>query len=217
MNQIPARPPADRPPGSVGVLAYRPPVPPAHHLSHSDVAGDPALVQLLLERFWAKVVTDPRPGGCRYWTGAISDDGYGRFQAGVGVDSPTVAPHIWIWRVHHGPVPAGKNLLHSCDERICVNDAEHIAPGTQADNLHQMVRRGRAGRGRHTSTADTRGWAGRSRAIARALRDGWDESALVAALAAGDPYQDQLVLPLDLRPPSRDESRAQLSSRPTSR
>jgi hypothetical protein len=197
-------------------------VQPAHRLPDLEASADPAVLQLLLQRFWAKVVADPRPGGCRYWIGAIADDGYGRFQAGVGVDAPTVAPHIFIWRVRHGPVPVGKNLLHSCDERICVHDEEHLAPGTQADNLQQMVRRGRGGRSRHTSTADIRGWAGRSRAIAAALRDGWDESALAAALAAGDPYQDQLALPLDLhqpdlRLPGRGGLPAQARSRPTSR
>jgi hypothetical protein len=159
------------------------------------VAADDALTTLLLERWWAKVVCDPRPGGCWYWIGAIADDGYGRFQAGVGVRSPTVAAHTWGWRAHHGPVPPGLNLLHSCDECSCVHYLDHIAPGSQAENLHQMVRRGRSLR-RRRSTLDTRGPAGRSRAIAAALRGGWDEAAFVAALAAGDPQRNQLELPL---------------------
>lgn len=156
---------------------------------------DDARTALLLERWWVKVVRDLRPGGCWYWIGAIADDGYGRFQAGVGVGSPTVAAHIWGWRAHHGPVPPGLNLLHSCDECSCVHYLDHIAPGSQAENLHQMVRRGRSLR-RRRSTLDTRGPAGRSRAIAAALRGGWDEAAFVAALAAGDPQRNQLELPL---------------------
>jgi hypothetical protein len=166
--------------------------------THTDADS---VLALLLQRWWTKVVRDPRPGGCWYWTGAIADDGYGRFQAGVGVGSPTVAAHTWIWRVHHGRVPAGKNLLHSCDERSCVHYLEHLEPGSQAENLEQMVRRGRSLR-RQRSTLDTRGPAGRSRAIAAALRGGWDEGALASALAAGDPQHNQLALPLQLPTPT---------------
>ncbi len=32
-----------------------------------------------LDRFYRKVVKGPRPDDCWIWTGAIADDGYGRF------------------------------------------------------------------------------------------------------------------------------------------
>ncbi|WP_420367101.1 hypothetical protein [Curtobacterium sp. L1-20] len=31
------------------------------------------------ERFWSHVVKGPAPADCWIWTGAIGDDGYGRF------------------------------------------------------------------------------------------------------------------------------------------
>ena len=30
-------------------------------------------------RFWEKVIKGPGPSACWIWTGAIGDDGYGRF------------------------------------------------------------------------------------------------------------------------------------------
>jgi len=55
--------------------------------------------------------------------------------------------------------------------------------------------RGR-GRRRHTGRRDLRGAAGRPRAIRAALADGWDPAAFATAVAAGDPFGAQLVLPV---------------------
>lgn len=151
---------------------------------------DPATRAVLLDRFFAKVVVDPRPGGCSYWIGAIADDGYGRVQAAIGVGSPTVAAHTFLWELRHGPVPAGKRLLHRCDETSCVDDT-HLEAGTQSENIRQMIRRGRSPRRGHAGNTDTRGAARRARAIAAALRNGWDEAAYTAAVAGGDPHRRQ--------------------------
>ena len=104
--------------------------------------------------------------------------------------------HRWAWEHASGLRPTRLQLLHSCDETGCVNPA-HLAPGTQAENMAHMHLRGRAWR-RHTGSTDVRGAAGRARAIRAALADGWHETALRAALDAGDPYADQLTLPVAL-------------------
>jgi len=152
----------------------------------------PAEVELV--RFLAKVVVDPRPGGCAHWVGAIGDDGYGRFQAGTRPAARTVRPHAWVFERATGMRPIRLRLLHSCDETGCVA-LEHLTVGTQAENVAQMHRRGRGWR-RHTGTADLRGPAGRARAIRAALAAGWDEAAFTAAVAAGDPFGRQLALPV---------------------
>ena len=163
-------------------------------------------------RFAAKVVADPRPGGCAHWIGAIGaigNDGYGRFQAGTGPTARTVRPHLWVVEAAHGLRPVRVLVLHACDETGCVA-LEHLRLGTQAQNVAQMHARGRRGR-RHTAAVDLRGPAGRARAIRVALAEGWDEDAFSAALAAGDPRSRQLALPAPLAVGSR--SRAGRSSR----
>jgi hypothetical protein len=160
------------------------------------VDGAPAVVPhhaaVETARFSAKVVVDPRPGGCHYWIGAIGSDGYGRFQAGTGRTARTVHAHRWAYEQATGLRPVLLTLLHSCDEPSCVNPT-HLTPGTQADNVAQMHARGR-GRRRHTATTDLRGPAGRARALRAALARGWDPTALAAAISAGDPFAGQLAL-----------------------
>jgi hypothetical protein len=143
-------------------------------------------------RFAAKVVAVP--GGCRFWVGAIADDGYGRWTAD---DGRTVSPHRWLWEQLRGPIPAGLYLLHSCDETSCVAVEEHLALGTQADNQAQMARRHRGAGPRHVGLADTRGPAGRARAIRAALVGGFDAERLAAALDAGSARRGQLSFELD--------------------
>jgi HNH endonuclease len=147
-------------------------------------------------RFWAKVVIDPRPGGCQHWIAAIGDDGYGRFQAGSGPTARTVRAHRWAFEVSTGLHPARRALLHACDETGCVA-LDHLVVGTQAENVAAMHRRGRGWR-RHTGRTDRRGPAGRARAIRAALREGWNLAAYATAVAAGDPFPGQLVLPVTL-------------------
>jgi hypothetical protein len=69
--------------------------------------------------------------------------------------------------------------------------------GTRAQNMAQMHRRGRGWR-RCTARTDLRGPAGWARAIRAALADGWNVSAFATAVAAGDPFTRQLVLPVDV-------------------
>lgn len=41
-----------------------------------------------------------------------------------------------------GPIPVGLFILHSCDNRGCVNPA-HLRPGTHDDNMLDKMTRGR--------------------------------------------------------------------------
>lgn len=48
----------------------------------------------------------------------------------------------YLWEQINGIVEEGKGLLHSCDDRLCIN-IEHVQPGTNADNMHDKMIRGK--------------------------------------------------------------------------
>src|SRR5690606_22558767 len=50
--------------------------------------------------------------------------------------------HRAAYRIFKGEIPAGLKVLHSCDTRCCVNP-EHLRLGTQAENIADMIVRGR--------------------------------------------------------------------------
>lgn len=79
---------------------------------------------------------------CWYWVGARSDIGYGIFQSARSYGVPEMMAHRISWTLFNGPVPKGLKVLHVCDVRCCVNP-EHLFLGTQADNVHDMYRKGR--------------------------------------------------------------------------
>lgn len=157
-------------------------------------------------RFLRRVVrrpdTDPTDRAvltCAIWTGAIGDDGYGRFSITRDGRERTVKPHRYAAALFLGvPVAAGQVIEHVvCDLPVCVHahpdpNVGHIWPSTQSDNLRRMQSRGRGGQ-----RWWLRGWSGlaraeraeRSRQLADAVRDGWDDDAVRAVLLRIDPAQ----------------------------
>jgi hypothetical protein len=104
--------------------------------------------------------------------GIESDGGYTRFRSEtLGV----VAAHRWSALAHHGAI-SEPVVRHRCDVRCCVRP-DHLLVGTQAQNVADMVRRGR-----WTSHARTgpRAWPELSYALREAARNEDDE--LIAEL-----------------------------------
>jgi hypothetical protein len=78
--------------------------------------------------------------GCWEWQGAES--------AGYGVmmrNRQRLRVHRLSYELWCGPVPDGMVMRHKCDNPCCVNPS-HLEPGTQAQNIHDIVVRGRHGR-----------------------------------------------------------------------
>ena len=89
------------------------------------------------ERLAARLVR--RPNGCLEWTGYTNRDGYGT----IKVNYMTILTHRFAWELANGrPVPAGKSILHSCDNPPCC-EPSHLRPGTKADNAAECVSKGR--------------------------------------------------------------------------
>ncbi|QNE46137.1 hypothetical protein F1C58_03900 [Glaciihabitans sp. INWT7] len=74
------------------------------------------------ERFWAHVVKGPAQEDCWIWTGAIADDGYGRFWIKDGDGQKVVRPQRFAYQLATGlQLPEYVLLMHSCDVPICVH------------------------------------------------------------------------------------------------
>jgi len=93
------------------------------------------------DRFWDRV--DVRsPGDCWLWKMAPCIHGYGCFRLkGVRRD---VRPSRFSWMLCYGPIPSGLNVLHRCDTPLCCNPLD-LFLGTQRDNIHDMMEKGRWG------------------------------------------------------------------------
>ena len=95
------------------------------------------------DRFELKYIPEPN-SGCWLWIGAIRGSG-----SQSQVDRPVMrvkgrlvfASHV-AWRLNNAPVPDGLQVLHSCDNPMCVNPA-HLFLGTHLDNMRDMVAKGR--------------------------------------------------------------------------
>ena len=97
-----------------------------------------------LSRFWEKVSVNEH--GCWAWTALLTTSGYGqlKFRGKMRV------AHVVSWTLHYGPIPHGLKVLHECDNGFCVRP-EHLRLGTNADNTHDMVAKGRHGTGENKS------------------------------------------------------------------
>lgn len=90
----------------------------------------------IADRFWAKV---NRGDDCWEWAGGRNQGtGYGFFS----VRSRTIGAHRAAWEVANGPIPAGIDVLHRCDNPPCVRP-DHLFLGTHRDNMRDMRAKGR--------------------------------------------------------------------------
>jgi hypothetical protein len=89
------------------------------------------------ERFWAKVSVGDH-GDCWEWKANKTNGGYGLFS----VKRILKPAHRIAFALTYGRDPGQKYILHDCDNPGCCNPA-HLYEGTQADNMRDMVARGR--------------------------------------------------------------------------
>jgi hypothetical protein len=85
--------------------------------------------------FWEYV---QKTDGCWHWLGGKDGKGYGAYWDGF---------KVWIasrysYTLAYGEIPKGLCVLHSCDNRSCVNPS-HLWLGTRTDNANDRDRKGR--------------------------------------------------------------------------
>ena len=103
----------------------------------------------LQRRFFAKVAQGET---CQLWVGSFSPQGYGKFKLdGIAFDA-----HVVSWRIANGgiPVPVGMCVMHSCNNRRCVNPS-HLSIGSEKENMQHaaLCHRIKTRRGEHCANA----------------------------------------------------------------
>lgn len=91
----------------------------------------------LLKRFYEKTKLDEATG-CLLWTGTKNKTGYGY----MSINGCQFRAHRISYLIHHGQIPSGMCVLHSCDTPSCVSK-NHVSIGTHAENMGQRHERGR--------------------------------------------------------------------------
>jgi len=97
------------------------------------------------EYFDSRVIVSK--SGCWEWQKALNPNGYGK----AYFNGKLRQSHRISWILHRGKIPVGLFVLHHCDNPICVNP-DHLFLGTQKDNMHDMIAKGRKNGGWHYRT-----------------------------------------------------------------
>lgn len=116
-------------------------------------------------RFESKYEPEPNTG-CWLWTGALGSNGYPFIMIGsktLGTKRMTTAYRV-AYALYVADAIDGIDICHRCDNPVCVNP-DHLFPGTAADNLHDMARKGRGRKSAKGLPLDVRTIPGRSRFI----------------------------------------------------
>jgi hypothetical protein len=114
-------------------FSYFPSEQTGRYCSHpcSVVARDRPLADRISERI-------QKTDTCWLWTGSCNPHGYGQ----ISVNGRPRLVTRMTWTIHHGSIPPGMNVCHTCDIPACVRP-DHLFLGTHSSNMRDMVSKNR--------------------------------------------------------------------------
>lgn len=92
----------------------------------------------LLKRYTIDIST-----GCHNWQGRKDKDGYGRVNT---AKYGTIRTNRLAYMLYVGEIPQGLLIRHLCNNRACINP-NHLASGTNQDNMDDREKAGNTARG----------------------------------------------------------------------
>lgn len=125
-----------------------------HHRAASGRKLGPRRLKVSrLDDLYARIdaKTSPEPNtGCWFWTGSVNHSGYPMIRGSRKIEGDELLPHdgkeLRVAHVNYeryrGKFEA-RLLRHTCDLPLCVSPY-HLIPGTDRDNSHDCVKRGRS-------------------------------------------------------------------------
>ncbi len=94
-----------------------------------------------VQRFWNFV---DKTSYCWLWTGTQVGKGYGYFR--INNPRKKILAHRYSYQLHFGKFPEYLQVMHICDNPLCVNP-KHLKTGTNMDNVKDMMNKGRNPKG----------------------------------------------------------------------
>lgn len=88
---------------------------------------------------WLKSRTSINENGCWEWQSTLQKTGYGKIQEWL---HKSRLAHRAMYSLSVSPIPNGMYVLHSCDNRKCINP-EHLWLGNHSENQKDKVSKGR--------------------------------------------------------------------------
>lgn len=118
-----------------------------------------------IHRFWSKV---ERTDTCWLWLGTVSKkNGYAKFQ----VYRAGALAHRVAYEIANGPIPEHREVMQTCNNRLCVNPA-HLKLRTRAE---RELRKTHCVHGHEFTQANTR-YTGTGARLCRTCKREWERT-----------------------------------------
>lgn len=116
-------------------------------------------------RFYSFVQIPENEDDCMIWTGALSEDGYGKLRAW---GRKKISAHRFSYILYFGEIPSNMSVCHKCDNPKCVKP-DHLFLATHKQNMEDRDKKKRG----HQFREDSQFHIGKPFKYAQFGEDSW--------------------------------------------